>query len=160
MCVHRIHCRYAVYTFNMCTREMIWKYKEIIIHNLNLEECISSHHYLKSSLCHRCGSLRHCTRHYIFPTKKQCNLSWVQPMLRKNELEYNIPSTVRIKNVKLVKCVNNINIFSLQIDRETRYVCNQHIIEESQEQVCFIRTIILLLFLMSYLDFLNFCVHN
>jgi len=81
-------------------------------------------------------------------------------MLRKNELEYNIPSTVRIKNVKLVKCVNNINIFSLQIDRETRYVCNQHIIEESQEQVCFIRTIILLLFLMSYLDFLNFCVHN
>jgi hypothetical protein len=74
--------------FNMCTRELMWKYKEIIIHNLNLEECISSHHYLQTSLCRRCGSLRHCTRHYILPTKKliECNLSWVQPILRKNDL--------------------------------------------------------------------------
>jgi len=49
----------------------------------------------------------------------------------------------------------------LQLDRETRYVCNQHIIEESQEQVCFTCTIILWWwFLMSYLDFLNFCMYN
>jgi hypothetical protein len=49
--------------------------------------------------------------------------------------------------------------FSFQIDRETRHVCNQHIIEESQEQVCFTSTIIVKWFLMSYLDCLNFCMY-
>jgi len=59
------------------------------------------------------------------------------------ELTNIIPSIVHIRNVRLVKCVNNINFVYLQIDREKRYVCNQHIIEESQEQVCFTCTIIL-----------------
>jgi hypothetical protein len=102
----------------------IRKYKEIIIHNLDLEESISSRHYLQTSLCHRCGSLRHCTRHNILPIKKliECNLSWVQPILRKNELWYNIPGIVHIRNVILVKCVNNMNIPFLA-DRAWNKIC-------------------------------------